>query len=185
MTTFPEDDLSLEAPDPQDDVIQLSPIGCTCAVMRIDGSQDREDQAGRAIVHALESAGHEVAEYVRVPPDIVAVNGRLKRWLEDADIVAVCIAGEADWVRGDLAAQTLERMIQRKIEGFGELVRLLAWERLGSAAMRCRALAGYVDSTLVFVVPDEPTLAKAAAEKLIAPELTGLVSAAGAEQEAV
>ncbi|MEM1107270.1 MAG: molybdenum cofactor biosynthesis protein B [Planctomycetota bacterium] len=148
-----------------------------CAVLTVSDTRTKEtDRGGRLIVEHLENAGHAIADYeiVRDEPD--AITDQLHAWLNtDHPPDAIITTGGTGIASRDTTVEVARRFIDKELEGFGELFRMLSWEEVGPAAMLSRAVAGLANETLLFTLPGSTNAVKLAMTKLIIPELPHLI----------
>ncbi len=148
----------------------------SCAVLTVSDSRTAEtDSGGDLIVESLTGAGHSVArrELVRDEPNDV---GRwLGEWLRDPEIEVILTTGGTGISSRDGTVEVVERYLDKRLDGFGELFRMLSWEEIGSAAMLSRAVAGLAHDTLIFALPGSKAAVRLALERLILPELPHLL----------
>ena len=93
----------------------------------------------------------------------------------DPSVEAVITTGGTGIARRDVTYEAVSSILDRQIDGFGELFRMLSFEEIGSAAMLSRAVAGVIGSTAVFSVPGSRNAIRLAMERLILPELAHVV----------
>lgn len=148
-----------------------------CAVLTISDTRTVEtDKGGRIIREALEAAGHRVADYAIVKDEPSQIESQLRRWLDRAEqLDAVLTTGGTGIAGRDTTIEVVQRMLDKTLDGFGELFRMLSWDEVGPAAMLSRAVAGLAGETLIFAMPGSTNAVKLAMEKLIVPELPHLV----------
>lgn len=147
-----------------------------CAVLSVSDSRTREtDRGGRLIVETLEGAGHRVAAYELVKDEPEEIAAQLRRWLEGGTIQVVCTTGGTGISSRDTTIEVVENFLDKRLEGFGELFRMLSWEEIGAAAMLSRATAGLAGETLLFAMPGSVAAVRLGLEKLIVPELPHLI----------
>lgn len=150
-----------------------------CAVLTVsDTRQADNDAGGKLIIDTLKQAGHAVSDYtiVRDEPDLI--DHQLKSWLtaESAPpINAIITTGGTGIAQRDTTVEVVRRLLDKELEGFGELFRMLSYEQVGAAAMLSRAVAGLVGETLIFTLPGSPNAVRLAMDKLIVPELPHMV----------
>ncbi len=135
---------------------------------------EETDRSGPALVAALEAAGHTVAGKVILPDDPGRISARLDALL-DAGARAVIFAGGTGISRKDGTFEAISGRLEKTLPGFGELLRALSYQEIGSSAMLSRATAGVLGPAVVFVIPGSPAACRLAVEKLIAPELSHLL----------
>jgi molybdenum cofactor biosynthesis protein B len=147
----------------------------TVAVITVSDSRTEQTDASGSLARALlGAAGHQVVHYEVVPdePD------RLTRVLGALPAVpgcrAVLINGGTGIAARDTSYEAVARLIDKRLDGFGELFRSLSYAEIGPAAMISRVLAGTVAGRIVFLIPGSPTAVRLALEKLILPELPHL-----------
>lgn len=153
---------------------QLAPI--RCAIITVSNSRTIEsDESGRAIALVLQSVGHEVLERTVVPvvPERIALV--LRHWLAaHADAVIVNGGTSLRYARG--AVEVVRELLERELEGFGELFRYLSYKQIGPEAMLSRAICGIAEGKVVFAMPGSRPAVQLAMERLVLPELQHLVS---------
>ena len=144
--------------------------GVRCAVLTISDTRAPEtDLSGRAIVELLEGAGHVVAkrQILRDEPKDVheAVLGQV------GGVDAIITTGGTGITSRDSTFEAVGTLIDKRLDGFGELFRMLSYAEIGSAAMLSRACAGVARGTVVFLLPGSENAVRLAMTKLILPEL--------------
>jgi molybdenum cofactor biosynthesis protein B len=148
----------------------------TCAVLTVSDSRTPEtDGSGDLLVSRLEGAGHRIVErrWVRDEPEEVAAI--VSAWVSASAADVVVTTGGTGISRRDTTIEAIERLVDKRLDGFGELFRMLSYEQVGSAAMMSRALAGLSGEVLVFALPGSPAAVELAVDKLLLPELPHLL----------
>lgn len=153
--------------------VEVSSI--TFAVVTVSDSRTEEtDRNGRFLRQAVEQAGWQTVFYRIIPDERASVREALDHARrEGADIVI--FNGGTGLAARDTTPDVLEPLYQKKLEGFGEIFRMLSYHEVGSAAMLSRASAGLVDDVFVFSVPGSPQAVQLAWEKLIRDEAAHLI----------
>jgi molybdenum cofactor biosynthesis protein B len=158
----------------QEEAERLGPI--RCAVLTVSDTRTEEtDGGGPLVASCLEEAGHEVVTQRIVPDDLEAIQGTLLELQRGGGVRAVILTGGTGIAARDVTPEAVEGLIDRRIEGFGELFRMLSWEEIGAAAMLSRAVGGLMGTLLVFAIPGSTAAVQLAMEKLILPELRHIV----------
>lgn len=148
-----------------------------CAVLTVSDSRTAAtDRGGDTVAAALGAAGHTVEHRVLVPDEPHAVHAALHAWLHaDSPPDVVITTGGTGIARRDTTVEVARGLIDKELEGFGELFRMLSYEQVGPAAMLSRAVGGLAGETLLFTLPGSVNAVTLAMEKLIVPELPHLV----------
>ena len=118
-----------------------------------DTRSEKDDTSGDALVGLLEEAGHTLAEKVIVKDDIYQIRAVLSAWIADASIQAVITTGGTGFTGRDSTPEAIAPLLDKIVEGFGELFRSISHGEIGSSTVQSRALAGLVNETVVFCVP--------------------------------
>ena len=142
-----------------------------------DTRQTDSDVGGRLIIDALKRAGHSVSDYTIVKDEPAQIDKQLRSWLalSDQPPDLIITTGGTGIARRDTTVEVVRRLLDKELEGFGELFRMLSYDQVGPAAMLSRALAGLAGETLIFTLPGSPNAVRLAMEKLIVPELPHMV----------
>ena len=145
-----------------------------CAVLTISDTRALEtDVSGRAIVELLEEARHVVAKRQILRDDPKDVHDAVLGQIGGVD--AVITTGGTGITSRDSTYEAIASLLEKRLDGFGELFRALSYQEIGSAAMLSRATAGIAYKTVVFVLPGSENAVRLAMTKLIVPELGHLV----------
>jgi len=142
------------------------------AVLTISDTRgEAEDVSGKRLVEALEGAGHVNAEKAICRDDAYAIRAILSRWIADPDVDAVLTTGGTGITGRDGTPEAVKPLLDKEIEGFGEMFRVLSFEEIGTSTLQSRALAGVANATFVFVLPGSAGACRLAWEKLISAQL--------------
>ena len=127
------------------------------------------DESGSLIRTMLQDAGHSVDYYAIVPDDSEKISAALVSNLENLD--AIIINGGTGITARDGTTEVVKSLLDKELEGFGELFRMLSFQEIGPAAMLSRAVAGVRHGKFVAALPGSPDACRLAMEKLLIPEL--------------
>ena len=140
-----------------------------------DTRTEENDTSGRAIADLLAAKGHVVAGRAIVKDDPTQVRGTIERQLSNAEVQVIITTGGTGITSRDSTYEAIGALFEKRLDGFGELFRMLSWQEIGAAAMLSRALGGVRNGRLVFSMPGSRNAVRLAMEKLILPELQHLV----------
>ncbi len=151
-----------------------------CAVLTVSDTRTCEtDKSGALIRERLTSAGHRVHCYEIMPDEPTQVRDRVLSFCSEEACRAVLLTGGTGLAPRDTTYEAIISILDKRLDGFGELFRMLSYEQVGAAAMLSRATAGVCRSTLVFSMPGASSAVALAMDKLILPELGHLASLLG------
>ena len=146
-----------------------------CGVITASDSRTREtDTSGDLLVAQLSGAGHTIARRELVRDEAHQIANLIKTMI-DADCAVIILNGGTGIAKRDCTFEAVDRVLEKRLPGFGELFRMLSYAEIGPAAMLSRATAGVYRGALIFSLPGSPHAVQLALEKLIMPELTHLV----------
>jgi len=137
------------------------------------------DTSGAAIAALLEDAGHVLVSRDIVRDEPADVRAKVAAQLDRADVQAIITTGGTGISARDSSFETLNALLEKRLDGFGELFRMLSYQEIGPAAMLSRACAGLARRKIVISLPGSEHAVRLAMTKLVLPELGHLVREAG------
>ena len=124
------------------------------AVLTVSDSRtEATDKSGRLLVERIEAAGHRLHEKAICPDDVHEIRARVARWIADAAPDVVITTGGTGLTGRDVTPQAVEVLFDRRIDGFGEMFRVLSYESIRTSTLQSRALAGVAKATFIFCLP--------------------------------
>jgi len=156
-----------------------APRSVSCFIVTVSDTRTVDtDASGRAIADLLTGAGHRVAGRVVVKDDPVLVRNTVEHQLAAASVPVVITTGGTGIASRDSTFEAVDGLLEKRLDGFGELFRMLSYEQIGSAAMMSRATAGLAAGHIIIALPGSEAAVRLAMEKLVLPELGHLVQQA-------
>ena len=156
-----------------------APKSVRCYVLTVsDTRTDENDTSGRAIADLLSAAGHTVAARAIVKDDPALVRATIARQLSSGDVQVIITTGGTGITSRDSTFEAVDALLEKRLDGFGELFRMLSFEQIGPAAMMSRASAGLAAGRIVVSLPGSEAAVRLAMERLLLPELGHLVQQA-------
>ena len=155
---------------------QKAPDTLICAVITIsDTRTEKDDHGGMFIVDSLKSDGHDVKEKRIVSDDSEGLKKLLLEFADSGKFHLIVTTGGTGIASRDNTISVVKPLLNKTMEGFGELFRSLSYDEIGSRAMLSRAIAGVIGNSLIFCLPGSLNAVKLGIEKLILPDLGHLV----------
>ncbi|WP_038038773.1 MogA/MoaB family molybdenum cofactor biosynthesis protein [Thermorudis peleae] len=153
-----------------------APETVRCAVVTVSDSRTPEtDESGQWIKEQLQAAGHAVVYYTVIPDEPSRVVAVLDEMAGRDDCDAVLFNGGTGIARRDTTYEAVSQRLEKRLDGYGELFRMLSYQEIGPAAMLSRAVAGVYRGKFVALMPGSPHAVKLAMEKLLLPELAHII----------
>ena len=156
---------------------QAQKLTCVdCAIITVSDTRTPDtDASGTLIRELLMKSGHRVVGYQIVPDEPSRVRERLAALCASGAPQAVILTGGTGLAPRDTTHEAVASLLEKRIDGFGELFRMLSFQEIGAAAMLSRAVAGVCRGTVVFSLPGSTAAVRLAMERLILPQLGHMV----------
>ena len=154
----------------------LSPAVANCYILTIsDTRTEATDTSGRTIFDLLFAGGHQVTgrKIVRDEPD--EVRAAITEQLNKPGVQVIITTGGTGITARDTTYETITDLLDKRLDGFGELFRMLSYQEIGSAAMMSRAVGGLARGRVILSLPGSEAAVRLAMTQLILPELGHLV----------
>lgn len=154
----------------------LSPKAVTCAVLVISDSRtEKTDESGKYLVEKMENSGHTVVDYTLLKNDSSAIKQKLEDLLSQEELQVIITSGGTGVSMRDVTVETVTPMLDKMLDGFGELFRTLSYMEIGTASIMSRAIAGVISGRTIICIPGSLAAVKLAVEKIILPEIGHMV----------
>jgi len=142
------------------------------AVMTVsDTRTEADDTSGATLVERLRDAGHRLAGRCIVPDDIYRIRAQVSQWIADPAVQVIITTGGTGVTGRDGTPEAVQVLLDKQIEGFGEMFRRLSWDEIGPSTIQSRALAGVANGTYLFCLPGSSGACRTAWDKLISVQL--------------
>ncbi|MEM7243900.1 MAG: molybdenum cofactor biosynthesis protein B [Acidobacteriota bacterium] len=136
-----------------------------------DTRTEDDDRSGSLLVEKLTEAGHVLAEKRIVRDDVYDIRAVLSAWIADSSVQAVLTTGGTGVTGRDGTPEAVTPLLDKIIEGFGEVFRTLSYEEIGTSTLQSRCLAGVANRTYVFCLPGSTGACRTGWEKIISAQL--------------
>jgi molybdopterin adenylyltransferase len=129
------------------------------------------DTSGDALAERIVKAGHRVAVRAMSKDDVAAIEAHLRAWIADPEIDVVITNGGTGVTGRDVTPEAFEHVLDKKIDGFGELFRMLSYQKIGTSTMQSRAIGGVAGGTYLFALPGSTGAVKDAWDDILVSQL--------------
>lgn len=147
-------------------------IPINIAVLTVsDTRSEADDTSGRVLADGLLAAGHMLADKKIVRDDIYQIRAAVSQWIADPGVNAVITTGGTGVTGRDGTPEAVLPLLDKVLDGFGEVFRMLSYQDIKSSTMQSRALAGVANATYIFCVPGSSGACRTAWEALIKDQL--------------
>ncbi len=124
------------------------------AVMTVSDTRTAEtDTSGDALAARVIAAGHSLAARTILRDDADLIAAQLRAWIADPAIDVVITSGGTGITGRDVTPEAFSRVLEKEIEGFGELFRMLSYQKIGTSTIQSRAIGGVAGGTYLFALP--------------------------------
>jgi len=121
-----------------------------------DTRTEADDKSGATLAERIAEAGHKLAARAIVPDDQKAIVAKLREWIADPEIDVVIATGGTGVTGRDVTPEAFASVYEKEIPGFGELFRMLSFEKIKTSTMQSRATGGVAGGTYLFALPGSP-----------------------------
>jgi molybdenum cofactor biosynthesis protein B len=136
-----------------------------------DTRTESDDRSGATLVERLTAAGHRLAARRIVKDEVAAIVAQLRQWIADPGIDVVIATGGTGVTGRDVTPEAFQSVYEKEIAGFGELFRMLSFQKIGSSTIQSRATAGVAGGTYLFAVPGSPGACRDAWDEILVHQL--------------
>jgi len=147
-------------------------IPLNIAVLTVsDTRSELDDVSGQSLATGLTQAGHRLHDKKIVPDDIYQIRAIISQWIADPAINAIITTGGTGVTGRDGTPEAVTPLLDKVLDGFGEVFRMISYQDIKSSTMQSRAVAGVANATYVFCVPGSSGACRTAWEHLIKDQL--------------
>jgi molybdenum cofactor biosynthesis protein B len=149
---------------------EFVPLGV--AVLTVSDSRTAAtDQSGALLAERVAAAGHRLVEKAIVRDDIYAIRAVVSKWIADPAVTVVVTTGGTGVTGRDSTPEAVKVLLDKQIEGFGELFRMISYEEIGASSLQSRCVAGVANGTYIFCLPGSSRACATGWDKLIGGQL--------------
>ena len=142
------------------------------AVLTVSDSRtEGDDKSGHTLADRVLKAGHRLAEKAIVPDDVYRIRAIVSRWIADPEVQAVITTGGTGLTGRDGTPEAIGILLDKTIDGFGEMFRYLSFQDIGTSTIQSRAIAGVANGTMIFCLPGSTGACRDGWDKLIVHQL--------------
>ena len=161
---------------PYQDHIQASKGTVDCGIITVsDTRTESTDKSGMIMKELLAASNHRVVHYEIIKDEPDQIRGVLSRFADEGSCQVILLNGGTGISRRDTTYEAVSGLLEKELNGFGEIFRYLSYQEIGSGAFLSRATAGAYRDMILFSMPGSHNAVRLAMEKLIVPELSHLV----------
>ena len=136
-----------------------------------DSRTEADDTSGNALVERLTEAGHKLAEKLILPDDKYKIREAVSRWIADENVDVVISTGGTGLTGRDITPEAVRPLLDKEIEGIGELFRWVSYQDIKTSTVASRALGGVANGTFVFCLPGSTGACRTGWDDVIGPQL--------------
>jgi len=147
-------------------------ISLNLAVLTISDSRTEDDDtSGKTLVERANQAGHKAVDKKIVIDDIYQIRAAISAWIANPDIHAIVTTGGTGVTGRDGTPEAVQPLLDKEIEGFGEMFRMISYNEIKTSALQSRAIAGVANGTYVFCLPGSSGACRTGWDEIIKDQL--------------
>jgi molybdenum cofactor biosynthesis protein B len=133
-------------------------LAVNIAVLTVSDTRvEADDKSGNTLVERLTADGHRLAARAIVKDDVPSITAQLRAWIDDPAIDVVISTGGTGVTGRDVTPEAFHAVYDKEIPGFGELFRMISYEKVGTSTIQSRATGGVTGNTYLFALPGSPS----------------------------
>lgn len=142
------------------------------AVLTVSDTRNEEtDTSGCLLVGRLQEAGHRLTDKMIIPDNIYQMRAQVSRWIADPAVQVVIITGGTGLTARDRTPEAIRPLLEKEIDGFGELFRNLSYSEIKASTVQSRVLAGIANATFIFCIPGSTNACRLAWDGILKEQL--------------
>lgn len=149
---------------------EFLPLGI-CVLTVSDTRTPETDKSGDLLVERLQSAGHRLVMRQIVRDDVPAIRATVSAWIHDERVDVVLTTGGTGVTGRDGTPEALEPLFEKRIDGFGEIFRMISFEEIGTSSLQSRCTAGVANGCYIFALPGSSNACATGWDRIIAAQL--------------
>lgn len=142
-----------------------------CVLTVSDSRTPDNDTSGDYLAAALTDAGHRLAGRALLPDDKYRLRAQVSQWIADDGVDGILVTGGTGFTGRDSTPEALLPLLDKQMDGFGELFRAISFDEIGTSTLQSRAFAGLANGTFVFALPGSTSACLTGWEKIIRAQL--------------
>jgi molybdenum cofactor biosynthesis protein B len=153
----------------------ITSLKIIASIITVSSTRTREnDTSGNTIREILKTAGIEVQHYAIIPDNVESIRAEIDYAIKNSN--CVILNGGTGLTHDDCTIEAVMPLLDKKIDGFGELFRMKSYHEIGTSSMLSRALAGTCHGKVIFCLPGSTPAVTLATKELIVPEIAHILS---------
>ncbi len=143
-------------------------LSVNIAVLTVSDTRTLDtDKSGQTLVDLIQGSGHKVVAREIVRDDKDAIAARLRAWISDPNVDVVISTGGTGVTGRDVTPEAFQSVYEKEIEGFGELFRMISYQKIGTSSLQSRATGGVAGGTYLFALPGSPSACRDGWEEVL------------------
>ena len=131
----------------------------------------KDDKSGRLLEEMASEAGHVVVGREVIRDDSAGIEARLRALIADETVDVVITTGGTGVTGRDVTPEAFQAVMEKEIEGFGELFRWISFQKIGTSTIQSRAMAGVAGGTYLFALPGSPGACRDGWQEILSKQL--------------
>lgn len=152
------------------DSVEFMPLNIAVLVVS-DTRTEADDKSGKTLTERLQQAGHKLSEKTIVADNIYQIRAVISRWIADVEINAIMATGGTGVTGRDGTPEAVAPLLDKTLDGFGEVFRMLSYRDIKTSTLQSRAVAGVANGTYLFCLPGSASACRTAWDELIKEQL--------------
>ncbi|MEJ2553084.1 MAG: molybdenum cofactor biosynthesis protein B [Gammaproteobacteria bacterium] len=141
------------------------------AILTVSDTRTEEtDNSGRLLAERIGDSGHRLSEKQILPDNIYRIRALVSKWIAEPDVQVAIITGGTGMTDRDCTPEAITPLMDKKIDGFGELFRSISFQEIGTSTIQSRVLGGTANGTFIFAIPGSTDACRLAWDAILGPQ---------------
>lgn len=146
-------------------------VAVNFAILTVSDTRTEEtDTSGRLLAERIGDAGHRLSDKLILPDSIYRIRALVSKWIAEPDVQVVIITGGTGMTDRDHTPEAVTPLLDKKIDGFGELFRSISYQEIGTSTIQSRVLGGIANGTFIFAIPGSTDACRLAWDAILGPQ---------------
>ncbi len=142
-----------------------------CVLTVSDSRTEADDVSGNTLCERVRAADHQVYEKSIVADDVYQIRARVSAWIADTEVDVILTTGGTGVTGRDGTPEAVSPLLDKGLDGFGEVFRMLSWETIKTSTIQSRAIAGVANGTYIFCLPGSSNACRTAWDEIVVHQL--------------
>ena len=136
-----------------------------------DSRNEQTDKSGKVLEERINKSGHKLVQKIFLKDNVEDIKSKLLELINSDNHNVVILSGGTGLTGRDSTPEAVKAVIKKEIPGFGEIFRMISYDKIATSSLQSRAMAGLADDKFIFALPGSPGACKDAWDNILVHQL--------------